>query len=548
MRGKRARNSLGNQAANPADFRFHCNEAPAVSPFALLPPPGVRFPAPFAGWPGPRAAWIKRRAASLGPPTHGPGWRARWPSPDVQALSVSFEWPPLRGPQLQPPVVCLGSGILQTTPTERRAAGGDRPRSGGSVKLRRIARRTALPACFAPASRAHCAEMREWIRAWTEAVETFVLEVIFEQRRGTWAAMVRAALFAFSKIFQVAVKVRRFLYNRRLLRDSTLGVQVIAIGNLTVGGTGKTPVVEKFARELQNQGRTVAILSRGYRSKPPPLTRRMWNKLLLRDDTTPPRVVSDGKSLLLDSETAGDEPYMLASNLKDVVVLVDKDRVKSGRYAIEKFGCDTLLLDDGFQYWKLAGRRRDIVLIDFQQPFGNEHLLPRGTLREPPSHLSRASTIFITKSDGATAELRARIGKYNPSASIIECVHHPLYFEDVFTGEQCGLDLIKGRKVASLSGIAQPESFEKSLVKQGAELVYSKRFADHHRFTQQEVLNAVNRSKKRQATAIITTQKDAVRFPKIDRRDLPIYFMRVEIKILSGAKDFNDCVRQICFR
>jgi tetraacyldisaccharide 4'-kinase len=102
--------------------------------------------------------------------------------------------------------------------------------------------------------------------------------------------------------------------------------------------------------------------------------------------------------------------------------------------------------------------------------------------------------------------------------------------------------------VASLSGIAQPESFEKSLIAQGAELVYTKRFADHHRFTQQEVLNVVNRSKKREATAIITTQKDAVRFPKIDRRDLPIYFMRVEIKILSGAKDFHDCVRQICFR
>jgi tetraacyldisaccharide 4'-kinase len=390
--------------------------------------------------------------------------------------------------------------------------------------------------------------MRESLRIWTETVETFVLEVILEQRPGKRAAIVRFLLSLLSRVFSVAVKIRRFLYNVRLLRDSTLGVQVIAIGNLTVGGTGKTPVVEKFARELQSQGRTVAILSRGYRSKPPPLTWRLWNKLLLRADTTPPRVVSDGKSLLLDSETAGDEPYMLASNLKDVVVLVDKDRVKSGRYAIEKFGCDTLLLDDGFQYWRLAGRRRDIVLIDCQQPFGNEHLLPRGTLREPPSHLSRASTIFITKSDGDTARLRARIGKHNPGAGIIECIHHPLYFEDVFTGEQCGLGLIKGRKVASLSGIAQPESFEKSLVGQGAELVYTKRFADHHRFTQQEVLNAVNRSKKRQATAIITTQKDAVRFPKIDRRDLPIYFMRVEIKILSGAKDFNDCVRQICFR
>ena len=390
--------------------------------------------------------------------------------------------------------------------------------------------------------------MREAVRAWTENLETFVLEVIFEERRGKRASLARGTLFLLSKIFQVLVKARQFLYNVRILRDSTLGVQVIAIGNLTVGGTGKTPVVEKFARELKDQGRNVAILSRGYRSKPPPLGRRLLNKLLLRDDSTPPRVVSDGKSLLLDSETAGDEPYMLASNLRDVVVLVDKDRVKSGRYAIEKFGCDTLLLDDGFQYWKLRGRRRDIVLIDYQQPFGNEHMLPRGTLREPHSHLARASTIFITKSDGNTAALRRRIAQFNPGAGIIECIHHPLYFEDVFTGERQGLDFLKNKRVASLSGIAQPESFEKSLVNLGAELVYSKRFADHHRFSQQEVLNVINRGKKRQAQIVVTTQKDAVRFPKLDRRDLPIYFMRVEIKILRGAKDFQDCVRQICFR
>src|SRR6266496_4005805 len=158
-----------------------------------------------------------------------------------------------------------------------------------------LCRPLTLLACFAPGSRADCADMRERFRAWTEAIETFVLEVIFEQRPGQVAAIVRAALFAMSKVFQVAVKSRRFLYNVRILRDTTLGVQVIAIGNLTVGGTGKTPVVEKFARELRDQGRTVAILSRGYRSKPQPIHKWFINKILLREDTTPPRVVSDGK-------------------------------------------------------------------------------------------------------------------------------------------------------------------------------------------------------------------------------------------------------------
>ncbi len=390
--------------------------------------------------------------------------------------------------------------------------------------------------------------MRETLRVWLEYIETFVLEVILEKRQGKVATLVRGSLHALSKGFEVVIKIRRFLYNVRILRDSTLGVQVIAVGNLTVGGTGKTPVVEKFASALRDQGRSVAILSRGYRSKPQPIHKWFINKILLRDDTTPPRVVSDGKSLLLDSEMAGDEPYMLASNLKDVIVLVDKDRVKSGRYAIEKFGCDTLLLDDGFQYWKLRGRRHDVVLVDRQTPFGNERLLPRGTLREPPSHLARANWIFITKSDGKTEELRRRIADLNPGAGIIECIHHPLYLEDVFTGNRIGLEYFKGRKVSALSGIAQPESFEESLVQLGAELVYSRKFADHHRFTQLEVIKVINRSKKKLAEAIITTQKDAVRFPKIDRRDLPIYFMRVEIKILSGADDFQDCVRKICFR
>ena len=397
--------------------------------------------------------------------------------------------------------------------------------------------------------------MREWWREFSEQAETWLLDVIFQQRPGKKAAAVRFVLLVLSRVFAAIVKLRRVLYNARILRDATLGVQVIAIGNLTVGGTGKTPVVEKFARALQDSGRKVAILSRGYRSRPKPLRERLLDKLLFREDTTPPRVVSDGSSLLLDSETAGDEPYMLASNLKDVVVLVDKDRVKAGRYAVEHFGCDTLLLDDGFQYWKLRGRRTDVVLVDAQQPFGNEFLLPRGTLREPPSHLARANVIFLTKVDRASPEksrqtdaLRVRVARLNPRAEIVECVHHPLYFEDVFTGEQAGLDLLKGKKIASFSGIAQPESFEQKLVELGGEIVLARRFADHHRFSQQEVLDAINRAKKRRADMVVTTQKDAVRFPKLDRRDVPIWFMRVEIKITAGAGGFDEAVRRICFK
>lgn len=248
---------------------------------------------------------------------------------------------------------------------------------------------------------------------WTENIEQYVLDVIFERRRDFGARLTSGALLSLSKLYQLGVQSRLLLWRHRIFRDHTLGCQVVSIGNLTVGGTGKTPVVEVFARALQQAGRKVAILSRGYKSTPRPLWQRVWARLTFREHEIPPKIVSDGRSLLLDSEQAGDEPYMLASNLKDVVVLVDKNRVKSGRYAIQRFGCDTLLLDDGFQYLALKSRL-DICLIDRNNPFGNHYLLPRGTLREPIANLARADYIFITKSSelGAKKLRKAiRIGR-----------------------------------------------------------------------------------------------------------------------------------------
>jgi tetraacyldisaccharide 4'-kinase len=383
---------------------------------------------------------------------------------------------------------------------------------------------------------------------WTENVEQYVLDVIFERRRDWPAQLTSAALLGLSKLYEAGMQIRLFLWQHRIFRDHTLGCQVVSIGNLSVGGTGKTPVVEVFARALQQRGRHVAILSRGYKSLPRPLWQRTLAKITFQEDKIPPKVVSDGRSLLLDSEQAGDEPYMLASNLKDVVVLVDKDRVKSGRYAISRYGCDTLLLDDGFQYLALKSRL-DICLIDRNNPFGNHYLLPRGTLREPISNLKRAHYIFITKSSELGAKkLRKAIRQFNSQAEIIECAHQPLYLQDVFTSERHPLKKLENLNVAAISGIAVPESFEDGLRGLGANIIYAKRYADHHRYTQQEIINMINRSLKRGAAAILTTEKDAVRFPKIDRRDIPIYYLRVEIRIISGAKDFDDAVAKICHR
>src|SRR5215475_4528364 len=202
-----------------------------------------------------------------------------------------------------------------------------------------------------------------------ENLEQFAIDVILERRGGARAAVLRSFLYFLSLIYERLVQFRLFLYRKRIFRERALGCLVISIGNLTVGGTGKTPVVEKFARALQKGGRRVAILSRGYKSVDTRKKKSWLQKLLRKGGETPPRIVSDGRRILLDSASAGDEPYMLASNLKGVAVVVDKDRVKGGLHAIKALRADTLLLDDGLQYLHLK-HRLDIVLIDRQEPFG----------------------------------------------------------------------------------------------------------------------------------------------------------------------------------
>ncbi len=385
-----------------------------------------------------------------------------------------------------------------------------------------------------------------------EKLETFF--VAFIQRRGPEKDLGRGAKFfllslkQLSYLYRSVVQLRLLLYTKGIFRHHTLGCQVISVGNLTVGGTGKTPVVEVFARELQNEGRKVAILSRGYKKKEPGYSRKFFDKITLQEARRPPRIVSDGSELLLDSDMSGDEPYMLASNLPDVCVLVDKNRIKSGRYAINKLQCDTLILDDGFQYMALK-HRVEIVLVDRTNPFGNEHVLPRGILREPVKNIRRADFIFITKSDRqGDAALRERLRQLNPRAEIIECQHCPRFFQDVFRSDKMNLTEIQGKKVAVVSGIAVPAGFENELQRLGAVILGRHRFADHHRYSQQEIIDIINESRKQGAEMVITTEKDAVRFPKMERCDVPVYYLRVDIDILSGVESFEQCISRICFR
>ncbi len=383
-----------------------------------------------------------------------------------------------------------------------------------------------------------------------EDIESFGIDVIMNNRRGVRANLLRLLLRGLSGVYGRAVALRLWLFRERYIHDHHLGVPVVSIGNLTVGGTGKTPVVEMLAKALRDRGRRVAILSRGYKSKRQsrtPLLRRAGAALGLmpRPQPPPPRVVSDFEQVrITDSYVAGDEPLMLAMNCPGVPVIVDRDRVNGGSYAIRELGADVLLLDDGLQYLRLK-HRHDVVLVDRTAPWGTGHLLPRGTLREPPRNLKRASYIFLTKSDGDSEEITAELRRHNKVADIIECRHRPLHLQNIHSGEIIPLSELRGKYVGAVSGIAVPQSFENLLRKLGAKVDVYQRFTDHHRFKEREIHQFIERCIRRDTHYIITTEKDFVRLPPMPVPDVPFCFLRVEIEILRGREVFEKMVNLI---
>ena len=388
--------------------------------------------------------------------------------------------------------------------------------------------------------------MRKARQSGLERIESYLVRLIQEkgadQDQPAGIRLLLAALKALSWLFLAAVEIRYLLYRAGLLRRYPLGTQVISIGNVTAGGTGKTPVTEIFARTLAAEGRRVAILSRGYRRREAPWWQRLFTQVIEK-----PLVVSDGRRVLLDPATGGDEPYMLASNLPGVAVVVDRSRVKAGRYAVNRLGCDTLILDDGFQYQKLK-HSIEVVLVDSTNPFGNGNLLPRGILREPVRNLKRADIIFLTKCRGDVTAVKREIRRFNRTAEIVECNHAPKVLKDVWSREEFPLSWLRGKVACTLSGIASPKGFEDSLRRLGAKVVWCERYADHHRYDASEVLYALNRTADMGADALVTTEKDAVRFPRLETSPVRCLYLRIAIEILAGGESFAEIINRICFR
>jgi len=381
-----------------------------------------------------------------------------------------------------------------------------------------------------------------------DELEQWGTEVIFGRARGFRATMMRIMLWGLSGVYRAGVGLRLRRFRKGGIEQQYLGTQVISIGNLTVGGTGKTPVVELFARTLRERHRQPAILSRGYKSKKLPKAQQ-WKGRTTGEEIPAdemPKIVSDGREPLIDVSYAGDEPWMLAKNLPGVSVVVDKNRVKGGRFAVRELESDILILDDGLQYLHLA-HSLDVVLVDQSAPFGTGQMLPRGTLREPARNLCRADYIFITKCDGSSnEELIKKMRKYNRHAEIIECTHGPQHLENLFTGERVPLDFLDEKYVAAISGIAVPESFEKILRNLGAKVEFHRVFSDHHSFNQKDIDRFMNRCMQRDIEMIVTTEKDAVRFMKPTELDVPVYFLRIEVDILKGQEVWERLVDRIC--
>jgi tetraacyldisaccharide 4'-kinase len=385
-----------------------------------------------------------------------------------------------------------------------------------------------------------------WLQNKLRDFESFVEGVLYDRDLSVSARLFGLFLRPFSILFSGIVRMRLFLYsNRIILRNKPLNCLVVVVGNLTVGGTGKTPVVERFAKELLKKGRKVAILSRGYKSKQDSPKRNLQNWYGLKD-ITPPRIVSDGNEVFLNSEDAGDEAFMLARNLPGVVVLTDKNRVKAGRFAIEKFNVDTVILDDGFQYLHLKGQL-NLLLVDQTNPFGNRCLLPRGILREPVRHLKRASYVFFTKSEiEPELEILQTVRKYNPHAEIIRCVHRPKYFEEVNGLKKEKLTFLHEFYVGVFCGIASPRGFEDLIERMSGEVRFKQRYLDHHKYSNQELDKMFQQAKNSGADVMVTTEKDAVRIPANYKPIIPLLFVRMEIEIIEGFEDFEEAVEDIC--
>lgn len=357
---------------------------------------------------------------------------------------------------------------------------------------------------------------------------------ITTKQRGIFHLLFRVLLFPFCLLYGVIIQIRNFCYATGFIKQNTLPCQVISVGNIVAGGTGKTPAVAAIAKQFQNEGKTVALLLRGYKGK---------NSDKNSDKVT---FVSDGEKQLCSREKCGDEAEMLAQQLANIPIVVGKQRYLSGKAALKRFKCDLLILDDGFQHRQLS-RDLDILTIDATQPFGTGAMLPIGTLREPKSAIQRADVILLTHTDTVstnTDELDAILNRYAQNTPILKSIHQPTALYRLSEGEKTTtmpIETLTGKRLLAVCGIGNPTAFVSTLETYNPEIVELFAFPDHHTYTESDLRQIEQRMKHCDSELVITTQKDERKLASLSS-DLPIFVLGIELVITEGIDILKEAL------
>ena len=347
-------------------------------------------------------------------------------------------------------------------------------------------------------------------------IQKFLYELATGKIRGPLAWFLGAILYCFSLIYGLFVLLLMKFYQ---VKPFSPGCKVISVGNITLGGTGKTTLVEYIAVYLKERGHKVAILSRGYKKIS--------------------KGISSGAGNI---RQMGDEPYMLAQKLAGVPVIVDSDGVRAARKAVKEFGVDTLILDDGLQQWRIA-KDLEIVTIDASNPFGNSRVLPAGFLRQPLFTLKEADIFLITQAAVSLEreDLRRKLQNLSKGALIVESVHRPCGFGSLDkTLPLVSADSLKGKRLAAFCGIGNPEGFYNLLTGLGLDLTLFLKFEDHHNYTQDDLDKVIAGAKEKRSEIIVTTEKDAVKLSGLKITGCSLLVLLVKLALTKNEAEFNS--------
>ncbi len=350
--------------------------------------------------------------------------------------------------------------------------------------------------------------------------------IISAKKESKWVKIILSPLCLLSFFYGAAMRIRVWLYGQGFFPSHSLSAKVISVGNITLGGTGKTPFAAFLAEAAQARGLRAAVLSRGYKG----------------NFSGPCGVVSNGEKILMTPRESGDESYLLARELKGVPVLVGRKRWISGNYAVEKFKSQVIILDDGFQHLSLK-RDINLLLLDAQNLFGNGWVFPRGSLREPLNQVKRADAVILTKCDQSDNinKLKGNLVEFVGNLPVFAMHYIPVEIKPWGGTDTLSVDLLKNRKVWAFTGIGEPDSFQRTLATLGARVVGFEAFPDHYWYKSEDFQRLANEGEAGGAEVLITTEKDMIRLEGFAPGKLSLWAVAVKHEFLENTrKEFEE--------